>query len=1098
MTCSQAVQGAFYKTFYKWGHFVGSRPCLVILLSFIIALAGSARLIIAAAVPGNGIPSIVEQDQLWVPQTAQAITDKASYDAIFSTTFRRNTIYFTTSPPGGNVLTKDVLAEVRRFDAMVNEQLNATHIKAGRNWDPVSTENRAMKGTMKPMAAYEDVCAQSTMSFGRNLSDPNDAGPPNCILFGHPLELFYRVGGIFDFDFTDAKILEIVNSGKGIDKELYPDTSNRTFNVEASYGGIEKDADGKIISASAIAYSYLLDEAPEGSVARSAAIAWEDQLNILIKPEWTDWATNKACKTVPTSNTEFDTTMCEPALSLGAAFPGDLRWTSSIIDVFPQTAGATSRELGKNIRGDLLGLNLGFFIILIYAIFIFGRWTPVRSRILLALSGCASVGFSISFAYGFSALLGFKLNPVINVLPFVLIGIGVDDMFVLVAALEATDASLPVKERMAKAMSKAGVSITITSLTDLFAFALGTASQLPALSTFCVYAAIGIAADFLLQISFFAGFMALDAMRERKAKADCCPCCCPKPVPEEIISGCCCCACTYGCFDKCTTCFDGPDGGLKKFIKKFYIPLLRMKPVKAIVIIVFAAWTGVSAYYASQLKQDFQFRWFVNDDAALQQAFDIQDAYFSSTGLPVNVVTPPSFGDDAFDYASLEGQAKLKALGDAVDANTWIEKDSLSFWYPLFLEWIHECGMVETFDAGPLAGTSCVKRDCSYTYSSNVYVLHEYCSKAKELRDAGGNNLEDALGRDIPGAADVKSVVDSAGTTLADGSPIDDAFIPPAKFWTWLDQFLADAPLGAIFGSEVIWVSNSTVRSAAEISQGITATRMRANYKATDKADEQVSSMVTLREAVASASVGNSFPYMFMYLYYEQYAIIVKEALFNLGLALLAVFIITMLILANVGASVLVMMCVVLVDVDILGLMYLWGLTIDSVAIINLVLAIGLAVDYSVHVAHAFVQTPGTRQERADKALEEMGTAVVHGAFSTFLAVLILSTSKSYIFRIFFKQFFGICLFGGLHGLCLLPVLLSIMGPAYVDVGEFDDDASSTIKAKHATASDIALTPPQEGVVSAPPSAPASECDFSSSSSPYKRGSSPKIAPHVV
>ena len=34
----------------------------------------------------------------------------------------------------------------------------------------------------------------------------------------------------------------------------------------------------------------------------------------------------------------------------------------------------------------------------------------------------------------------------------------------------------------------------------------------------------------------------------------------------------------------------------------------------------------------------------------------------------------------------------------------------------------------------------------------------------------------------------------------------------------------------------------------------------------------------------------------------------------------------------------------------------------------------------------------------------EMGSAVIHGAFSTFLAVLILSTSKSYIFRIFFKQ----------------------------------------------------------------------------------------------
>merc|ERR1719326_330625 len=108
----------------------------------------------------------------------------------------------------------------------------------------------------------------------------------------------------------------------------------------------------------------------------------------------------------------------------------------------------------------------------------------------------------------------------------------------------------------------------------------------------------------------------------------------------------------------------------------------------------------------------------------------------------------------------------------------------------------------------------------------------------------------------------------------------------------------------------------------------------------------------------------------------------------------------------NLGCTLLVMLCVVLVDVDILGLMQMWGLTIDSVSIINLVLAIGLAVDYSVHVAHAFLQTPGTKQERVDKALEEMGTAVIHGAFSTFLAVLILSMSQSYIFRIFFKQFF--------------------------------------------------------------------------------------------
>jgi len=488
----------------------------------------------------------------------------------------------------------------------------------------------------------------------------------------------------------------------------------------------------------------------------------------------------------------------------------------------------------------------------------------------------------------------------------------------------------------------------------------------------------------------------------------------------------------------------------------------------------------------------------VNDDAELQKAFDVQDKYFSSTGLPVNVVTPPSKGNNRFDYASIEGQKKLVALGKAIDANPWIEKDSLSFWYPLFREWIHDCGVEESFTAGPLSGTSCLKRNCN----AMGIQLYAYCSTEKEERYADGTNIEDAYGRDRPGRPETKYVVDEKGKELTDGEPLDKAFIPPKYFWKWLDQFLADAPLGAVYGSEVVWVKNTTVRSEADINKGIIATRVRANYLASDKADEQVASMRTLRESVESAEVGNSFPYMFMYLYYEQYAIIVTEAITNLGLALVAVFIITMLILANVQASLMVMLCVVLVDIDILGLMHMWDLTIDSVAIINLVLAVGLAVDYSCHIAHAFIQTPGTKQERADHALEEMGTAVVHGAFSTFLAVVILSTSKSYIFRIFFKQFFGICVFGGAHGLCLLPVVLSLVGPEYVDVGKVggaDEKKVPPVDTEMAFSSaaspeipTLAPTPTtpdeaQKESPSLPPSPPSTACIGNR-----------RIAPHVV
>ena len=51
---------------------------------------------------------------------------------------------------------------------------------------------------------------------------------------------------------------------------------------------------------------------------------------------------------------------------------------------------------------------------------------------------------------------------------------------------------MPVPERMANALAHAGASITVTSLTDMFAFVLGTTSSLPGLQAFCVFAVFGI------------------------------------------------------------------------------------------------------------------------------------------------------------------------------------------------------------------------------------------------------------------------------------------------------------------------------------------------------------------------------------------------------------------------------------------------------------------------------------------------------------------------------------------------------------------------------------------------------------------------------
>ena len=113
--------------------------------------------------------------------------------------------------------------------------------------------------------------------------------------------------------------------------------------------------------------------------------------------------------------------------------------------------------------------------------------------------------------------------------------------------------------------------------------------------------------------------------------------------------------------------------------------------------------------------------------------------------------------------------------------------------------------------------------------------------------------------------------------------------------------------------------------------------------------------------------------------------------------------------------------------------MYFWGISIDTTAAVLLSVALGLAVDYSAHIAHAFMTTSGkSKDKRIKRALIEIGPAVFHGGVSTFLAFAVLFFSNSFAFKIFFKIFFLVVMFGLYHGLVFLPVVLSLIGPSPV------------------------------------------------------------------
>ena len=154
---------------------------------------------------------------------------------------------------------------------------------------------------------------------------------------------------------------------------------------------------------------------------------------------------------------------------------------------------------------------------------------------------------------------------------------------------------------------------------------------------------------------------------------------------------------------------------------------------------------------------------------------------------------------------------------------------------------------------------------------------------------------------------------------------------------------------------------------------------------------------------------------------------ITKELFRNLGIAMACVFVTTLL--ADFFGAIIVLFTVAITLVDLCGYMHSWGLTIDVVSAVNVIIAICLCVDYSVHICHAFLTVSGTRKERAAAAMVDMGPAVLNGGISALIAFILLAGSESHVFSVFFKIFLLVVIFGLFHGLVLLPVLLALFGP---------------------------------------------------------------------
>lgn len=177
-------------------------------------------------------------------------------------------------------------------------------------------------------------------------------------------------------------------------------------------------------------------------------------------------------------------------------------------------------------------------------------------------------------------------------------------------------------------------------------------------------------------------------------------------------------------------------------------------------------------------------------------------------------------------------------------------------------------------------------------------------------------------------------------------------------------------------------------------------------------------------------------------MYYDQYTYI-RGVLFQNVLVGVGAIAISMQVLSSLPLALLVSLCVFLVFFQLMGVMWMLNVVVggypaemNAVLVVNLVTSLGFGVEFCNHIGMNFLRQRGTRQERAMKAMNEMGSSVVVGIASTkFLGVCVLAFAPSTLFKLYyFRMYLFIIILGVFNGLFFLPVMLSVIGPATVSL----------------------------------------------------------------
>ena len=156
--------------------------------------------------------------------------------------------------------------------------------------------------------------------------------------------------------------------------------------------------------------------------------------------------------------------------------------TLSCFEVHYMSERSLDDAIAESSGSDVTLVSITFSLMITFACIMLGKFlNPLTGHSLLANAGVFAVALGILSGFGLAMWCRVPFVSIVGVLPFLVLGIGIDDMFILVDELDRQPRESSKTEIIKAVMAHSGATVTMTTLTDLVAFAVSTSTSFPAI-----------------------------------------------------------------------------------------------------------------------------------------------------------------------------------------------------------------------------------------------------------------------------------------------------------------------------------------------------------------------------------------------------------------------------------------------------------------------------------------------------------------------------------------------------------------------------------------------------------------------------------------